>query len=128
MWASLPPVGVPQPQARHFVCLFVLVFIVFVFRDKVSLYSPGCPRTHFVDQAGLKLRNLPASASQVLRLKACATTPGDIFLLRKRNLSLLEQTRLMAWIFRTNLSPHKSLTSSSQRVPMVLLFLNSCVC
>jgi hypothetical protein len=33
----------------------------------------GCPRTHFVDQAGLKLRNPPASASRVLGLKACAT-------------------------------------------------------
>jgi hypothetical protein len=31
---------------------------------------------HFVDQAGLKLRNLPASASRVLGLKVCATTPG----------------------------------------------------
>jgi hypothetical protein len=50
-----------------FVCLFVL-------RDRISLCSPGCPGTHFVDQAGLKLRNLPASASQVLGLKACATT------------------------------------------------------
>jgi hypothetical protein len=36
--------------------------------------SPGCPGTHFVDQAGLELRNPPASASQVLGLKACATT------------------------------------------------------
>jgi hypothetical protein len=44
--------------------------------DRVSLYSPGCPGTHFVDQADLKLRNLPASASQVLGLKVCATTPG----------------------------------------------------
>jgi hypothetical protein len=43
-------------------CLFVCLF-VFVFRDRVSLYSPGCPGTHFVDQAGLQLRNLPASAS-----------------------------------------------------------------
>jgi hypothetical protein len=47
-----------------------------VFRDRVSLCSPGCPGTHFVDQAGLELRNLPASASRVLGLKACATTPG----------------------------------------------------
>jgi hypothetical protein len=30
----------------------------------------------FVDQAGLELRNLPASASLVLGLKACATMPG----------------------------------------------------
>jgi hypothetical protein len=45
-------------------------------RDRVSLCSPGCLGTHFVDQAGLELRNLPASASRVLGLKACATTPG----------------------------------------------------
>jgi hypothetical protein len=38
--------------------------------DRVSLYSPGCSGSHFVDQAGLELRNLPASASQVLGLKA----------------------------------------------------------
>jgi hypothetical protein len=44
--------------------------------DRVSLCSPGCPETHSVDQAGLELRNPPASASQVLGLKACATTPG----------------------------------------------------
>ena len=28
-------------------------FCLFVFRDRVSLCSPGCPGTHFVDQAGL---------------------------------------------------------------------------
>jgi hypothetical protein len=43
----------------------LLLFFV-VFRDRVSLYSPGCPGAHFVDQAGLELRNSPASASQVL--------------------------------------------------------------
>jgi hypothetical protein len=50
-----------------FVCLFVCLFGFFfccgfgfgfgfglVFRDRVSLYSPGCPGTHFVDQAVLK--------------------------------------------------------------------------
>jgi hypothetical protein len=46
------------------------------FRDRVSLCNSGCPGTHSVDQAGLELRNPPASASQVLGLKACATTPG----------------------------------------------------
>jgi hypothetical protein len=54
---------------------------LFVFRDRVSLCSPGCPGTHSVDQ-GLKLRNLPASASQVLGLKACATTARQDFFLR----------------------------------------------
>jgi hypothetical protein len=53
---------------------FVLFLLFGFFRDRVSLYRPGCPGTHSVDQAGLKLRNPPASASQVLGLKACATT------------------------------------------------------
>jgi hypothetical protein len=48
-----------------------------VFLDRVSLCSSSCPGTHFVDQAGLELRNPPASASQVLGLKACATMPGS---------------------------------------------------
>jgi hypothetical protein len=47
----------------------------FFFKDRVSLYILGCPGTHFVDQAGLELRNPAASVSQVLELKACATTP-----------------------------------------------------
>jgi hypothetical protein len=44
------------------------------FQDRVSVYIPDCPGTHSVDQAGLELRNLPASASQVQGLKVCATT------------------------------------------------------
>jgi hypothetical protein len=56
-------------------CFCFLVFLVFLFfQDRVSLCSPGCPGTHSVDQASLELRNPPASASQVLGLKACATT------------------------------------------------------
>ena len=34
---------------------------LFVFGDRVSLCSPGCPGTHSVDQADLKLRDSPAS-------------------------------------------------------------------
>lgn len=37
------------------------------------LCSPGCPVSHSVNQAGLKLRELPASASQVMLLKTCIT-------------------------------------------------------
>jgi hypothetical protein len=59
----------PIRQDFIFVCLF--------FRDRVS---PCCPGTHSVDQAGLELRNPPASASQVLGLKACATTARQDFL------------------------------------------------
>jgi hypothetical protein len=46
----------------------------FFSQDRVSLYSSGCPETHSVDQAGLELRYPPASASQLLGLKACVTT------------------------------------------------------
>jgi hypothetical protein len=44
--------------------------------DRGFLYGPDCPGDHSVEQAGLELRNVPASSSQVLGLKACATTPG----------------------------------------------------
>jgi hypothetical protein len=66
-----------EDQSVLFFVCFVLV-LVLVFRDRVSLCSPGCPGTHFVDQAGLELRNVPGFASRVLGLKAkaCATTPG----------------------------------------------------
>ena len=59
--ASLVITKIQTITKRLFVCLF---------------FETGflCPGTHSVDQAGLKLRNLPAAASQVLGLKACATT------------------------------------------------------
>jgi hypothetical protein len=53
--------------------LFLFFVLDFFFKTEF-LCSPGCPGTHSVDQAGLELRNPPASASQVLGLKACATT------------------------------------------------------
>jgi hypothetical protein len=42
---------------------FLFFFSLLVFRDRVSLCSPGCPGTRSVDQAGLELRNPPASAA-----------------------------------------------------------------
>jgi hypothetical protein len=36
-----------QSTKLHVLCLFVL--------DMVSLQSPGCPGTHYVDQAGLEI-------------------------------------------------------------------------
>jgi hypothetical protein len=65
--------------------LIRLVFWSFFFfwffktQDRVSLCSPGCPGTFSVDQAGLELKNPPAFASQVLGLKACATTARLVF-------------------------------------------------
>jgi hypothetical protein len=55
--------------------LFCFALLCF-FETGFPLCSPDYPGTHSVDQAGLKLRNLPASASPVLGLKACATTPS----------------------------------------------------
>ena len=43
---------------------YLLVF--FFFLHLVSLYSPGCLETHSVDQDGLRLRDLPASAYWML--------------------------------------------------------------
>jgi hypothetical protein len=51
-------------------------FFFFFSRNRVFLYSSGCPAIHFVDQAGLELRNLPASASQVLGLASLSTFPA----------------------------------------------------
>jgi hypothetical protein len=66
----------------YFILFFYLLIDLFgFFRDRVSLYSPGCPGTHFVDQVGLEPRYLTASASQVLGLKACATTVRPSFFL-----------------------------------------------
>ena len=62
-----------------FVVFVFFVFVVVVFQDRVSLCSSGCPGTHSVDQAGLQLRNPPASASEVLGVKACAIMPGLTF-------------------------------------------------
>ena len=51
---------------------FCFCFFFFVF-CLVSLCSLGCPRTCFIDQAGLKLRDPPASASRMLELKSSIT-------------------------------------------------------
>jgi hypothetical protein len=85
---------------------FCFVLFCFVFQDRVSLCSPGCPGTHFVDQADLKLRNLPASASasasQVLGLKVCATTTQLDFL----------RTKLRETVMFCNYTQHKDQRSS----------------
>jgi hypothetical protein len=71
---------------NNFRVLSLSLFWCLVFRDRVSLGSPGCPGTHSVDQAGLELRNPPASASYVLGLKACTTTTRRVLSLDGRML------------------------------------------
>jgi hypothetical protein len=53
-------------------CLFLLLFLFF----ETGFLCVALTVQELIDQAGLELRNLPASASQVLGLKACATTLG----------------------------------------------------
>jgi hypothetical protein len=48
---------------HSFFSFFFFFFSFFFFWDRVSLYTPGCPGTHSVDQADIQLRNMPASAS-----------------------------------------------------------------
>jgi hypothetical protein len=64
----------PERELSFSVFLSFFFSFCFVFRDRVSLCSPGCPGTHSVHQAGLELRNPPVSAYQVLGLKVCAIT------------------------------------------------------
>jgi hypothetical protein len=63
-----------QINTLYYIYLFCYSVFCSCFRDRISLCSPGSPGTYSVDQAGLKLRNPPASASQVLGLKMCTTT------------------------------------------------------
>lgn len=62
-----PPAILPYSDSSY------PVFCLFVFFDRVFLYSPGYPQTLYVVQTGLELSDLPASAFQVLALKACTT-------------------------------------------------------
>jgi hypothetical protein len=73
MWDPMHSSGVSK-ESNSVLTYIKFIFYFFGFQDRVSLCSPGCPGTHSVDHAGLELRNLPASASQVLGLKSCTTT------------------------------------------------------
>jgi hypothetical protein len=65
-----------QRDAFIIFVLFCFVLFCFVlFCDRVSLCSPGCPETHFVDQAGFKLRDPPVFAFWVLGLNAVPSLP-----------------------------------------------------
>jgi hypothetical protein len=62
----------------------VVVFCLFLFfRDRASLYSPGCPGTCSVDQACVyNVRDPPPDASGVQRLKImCYHHPACMLLI-----------------------------------------------
>ena len=70
-----PRDGLNKTQAGNSHFYFVLFCFCFVFRDRVPLCSPGCPGTHFVEQAGLKLRNPPGAGemAQWVRAPDCSS-------------------------------------------------------
>ena len=53
-------------------------FILSFFEMGFLCITFGWPGAYSVDQPSLKLSNLPASTSQVLELKMCATIPGAL--------------------------------------------------
>ena len=57
-----------------------VVAVVCIFETGFYFCIPGYLGTHSRDQAGLELRDPPASAFEVLRLKVCATTASHICL------------------------------------------------
>ena len=61
-----------QPLIGSFLPFFFVVVVV--VGGRISLCSLGYPGTRSVDQAGLELIEIDLPASQVLELKAYATT------------------------------------------------------
>lgn len=58
---------------------FLLENTVLLFDGVVVTWSPcspDCPRTCYVEQAGINSRDFPASASPILGLRVCTT---DVF-------------------------------------------------
>lgn len=62
----------PELETERVIILFVVVS-AWIFQARVSLCSSSCSVTCSVDQTGIELRDLCASASGALELKACAT-------------------------------------------------------
>jgi hypothetical protein len=73
-WLQVGGFSIPVHIFFYFVCLFVFEILKQGFSVLVVL------ELTLLDQAGLELRNPPALASQVLGLKACATTAQLNFL------------------------------------------------
>jgi hypothetical protein len=84
-------------QQKHCVWYLSIYLSIYLFQDRVSLHSPGCPRTHSVEHTCLELRNLPTSASHVLGLKACTTTTIQLWLVFKMN-PILPYNDLELWV------------------------------
>jgi hypothetical protein len=104
LWTQLPCARVKKARPVGGVSLETTsrnnFFFFFFFETGFLCILLADPGTHSVDQAGLELRNPPASASRVLGLKACATTPGSRITL---NTNKFLATGLERWLNRKEL-------------------------
>ena len=90
-WSQTHSVGEGDLQFSIFLFLHsqvlalqVCIFCLFVWWDKVLLYSFGWPGTHYVDQAGFELTEVHVSASWVLGLRVHITvSPCHLFHLNR---------------------------------------------
>ena len=64
---------------QAFSFLLFVCFVLFFFQGRVSLCSPGCSGTYFFDLAGLEIRFLPGSASQILLVLKLFATTAQLF-------------------------------------------------
>ena len=100
-------------------CFFFFSFWFLGFFETRFLCSPGCSGTHFVDQAGLELRNPPASASQVLGLKAWWPLKQSVSTYRKEALTVWRAKHCpMVCSFKC------AMTSTSPMLQLQLLITN----
>jgi hypothetical protein len=91
-----------QSQVVFCLCLFFVCFC-FLFFKTVSLYSPGCPGTHCVDQAGLELRNPPASASASQVRAKCFKARGSYGVENPELLRILTAFKKNVYVFLAGL-------------------------
>jgi hypothetical protein len=76
LWLTVSKHGCCSTCKSYFLqqsCLFFVWLVGCFFQDRVSLCSPGCPETHFVDQAGLGTQKsaylcLPSAGIKSVRL------------------------------------------------------------
>jgi len=114
----------PQLPAMFFCCCCCCCYLVFALLwNRVCLHSFGFPRTHSVDQAGLRLRDPPASASQALELNVCACVPPH----PNKHVSSKASSDWVLWILWVILSSEKLITllwisRFSERNPLQVSF------
>ena len=74
-------------KSDSYVFMYVYMYVCMYgyFLDRVTLCNFGQPGTLSVDQAGLELRDPPASAFQVLGIKVCATTDRLISIFKEES-------------------------------------------